>query len=422
MNAEINLIVGKISEYSDKNLSKISEHDLNNVRFLISGYVDFLTTKIDVKEAQNILGEAQGNILHIAAKFGDAIQISRVLEFIKTNILKDFGKADDGKDMAYYINVRDTNFFAPMHYAAKNGWANVVTVLIENGAETTPKAASKDREWMPIHYAAKGGHLEVIKVFLANRVDKEVKTYFGLTPLLVAAEFGHLNLVQFLLESGAKKDVKTIAENHCMNCLHYAAVGGFADVAAALIQAGIDKEEKTASGLTALYFAVDGGHADVVKILLESGANHEIVTSSGHDILYLAAYKNKKESVRILLEWGVGNLELALKIAKVNKNKETEDKLLLYKKSVDDLFLSKKLSSALDSTLRSFTKDNLHESRINLDKGVVLNAYGFMNLEQEVGFFKKRRINLFQAAHKNNNDELSKALVVLEKIIILQKS
>ena len=127
MNAELNLIADKISEFSGKTLAKISPENLAQIRALISQYVEVLVNKIGGEEAKDILDEPQRNILHIAAKFVDAVQVKKIMNFANVDLSKGyFGKAADGRDAKYYANLYDENFFTPVHYAAQNGWSEVL--------------------------------------------------------------------------------------------------------------------------------------------------------------------------------------------------------------------------------------------------------------------------------------------------------
>lgn len=428
MNSELKLITDQIAEISQKALAKNgatnSQQELTKVRELIANYVTILTGKIPAEGVKDLLSDPQNNILHIAAKFGADAQLLAVLQFVVNLDLSNsgFGKTSDGRDAKYYANLRDHNHFTPLHHAAKNGWSEAVKVLLEYGAETAPKAAPKDRAWVPMHYAAKGGHLDVIKVLLAARADKEVKTSFGLTPLVVAAEFGHLNVLQFLLEQKAERNVKTTTENYSMTALHYAAVGGFADVTIALIKAGIDKEIKTTSGLTALHFAVSVAAVDVINILLSSGANTKVVDDSGHDLLSFAVLKGKKDSVATLLKWGIGDLNDALKLAEANSSREIISQLEVYQEAIKGLFALKNLPDDMTSTLKSFTKENLVEDKIILKGGASFNGYGIVFVRREVGLFGKIKVSLVEAANKAGNDSLADDLVRLEKLAGLYQS
>ncbi len=417
MNSELNLITDKIAEFSGKTLAKISPENLATARVLIAQYVEILINKIDGEEAKNILAEPRQNILHIAAKFGDVAGVEKIMNFANN----DLSKGAEGGGAKYYANLYDENFFTPLHYAAKNGWSEVLKILLENGANASPKSAPKDREWTPIHYAAKEGYLEIVKILISNRVDKEIKTSFGLTPLLVAAEFGHAEIVKFLLTEKAEKNAKTIPDNHCMNALHYAAVGGFADVVQVLLDAGIDKELKTTSGITALHFAVSSGNAEVVKILLMSGVDKEVKTALGHDILYLAASKGKKEVLLLLLKWGIGDLEMAAHAARDNSNHEIVVEIERYQKAIKNLFSLKNLPLDLVGVIKSFTKETLSQEKIILENDIRFNAYGILGIKQKIGIIKKEILSLEQVAEKNGDDNLMKALELLRKIVVSKK-
>ena len=415
MNSELNLIADQISVFAGKTLTKISPENLAEIRSLIAQYVEVLVGKVGGEEAKNILAEPKGNILNIAAKFGDVSSVRKILQFATVDITKgDFGKVADGRDAKYYANIRDDNFFTPIHHAAQNGWGEILIILLENGAEISPKSAPKDREWTPIHYAAKAGHLDVVKILISNRANKEVKTSFGLTPLLVGAEFGHTAIVQFLLEERVEKNVKTIPDNHCMNALHYAAVGGFKDVVELFLKAGIDKELKTTNGATALHFAVSGGHVDVIETLLKSGSNSNDLTSLGRDILYLAASKGHKAAVSLLLKWGIGDLDEAYEITKKHSNQEIVNEIKRYQKALANLFTFKNLPMNFGAILKSFNPENFSEGIITLENGVALNAYGILNVKQKIGLFKKESLNLQQVAERNKNKSFSEALDLLK--------
>ncbi|NBV06127.1 MAG: ankyrin repeat domain-containing protein [Proteobacteria bacterium] len=422
MHPELSKITNNLSQYSEKNLSKFTKENRNDLENLVDNYIDVLTKKIELEEAKNILKESGNNILHITAKFGCTEQIKKILEFINNSVSR--AKSNDSSPdstIQSYVNLRDSIFFTPLHYAAKNGWTDIVKILIANGADINVKTSIKDREWMPIHYCAKNNHLEILKILLDSGVNKEAKTAFGLTPLIVAAEFGHLNLVKFLLTIGANKNAVTIEENHSMNALHYAAVGGFSDVVLELIKAGMNKEAVTNSDMTALYLAVSSGSSEVINVLLKNGAKSNVTSAAGYDILYLAASKGKKSVLSTLLKWGIGDLEKAEKIFKGSPENEITEELGRYKKAIKNLFALKNLPENFSQMLRSFTKQNLDENLITLENNVSFNAYGILGLRQEHGIFSKEKISLTQLAFKKGISDIFDQLTNLEKLTGLYK-
>lgn len=412
MNQELTKISQQLAELSRKPANKITAENIATAQQVLASYVDLLSS-LSAEEITEALMQPTLNVIHLSAKFADVMQLRRVVSLINANL----AKAGVGQDAKYYLSLRDENYFTAMHYAAQNGNFEVVQFLFENGVEGSPKAAPKDREWVPIHYASKNGHFEVVKLMLQNRVDKEVKTSFGLTPLLVAAEFGHADIVQFLLQQNADKNVKTIAENFCMNALHYAAVGGFSDIVKILLKEGIDKEIKTTSGYTALHFAVSIGASEIVEMLLRGGADGKSQTNDGQDSLSLAVAKGHKNLVSLLLKWGIGDSKEALKIAKENSAREIFDEISRYEKVLKSLFKGNFPSSFL-ADLQSFTPQNISEAKINLGENIALNAYAIFNITQEVGLFSKRSVSLTEILDESSDTTITKAVLALKKMVL----
>jgi len=74
--------------------------------------------------------------------------------------------------------------------------------------------------------------------------------------------------------------------------LHYAACGGYADVASELIAAGGHVEDTNENGHTPLMEAATAGHVDVAALLLASGASINMhSTEFKESALTLACYK-----------------------------------------------------------------------------------------------------------------------------------
>ena len=55
-----------------------------------------------------------------------------------------------------------------LHCSAYKGYADVVKVLIENGADVN--AVQKDK-WSALHFVARNGYVDVVKVLIENGAD-----------------------------------------------------------------------------------------------------------------------------------------------------------------------------------------------------------------------------------------------------------
>ena len=123
-----------------------------------------------------------------------------------------------------------------MFVAAENGSTEVVSLLLDSGADVNWAATAKGGT--PLCMAAQNGHVEVVRLLLGVGANFEQGTSSGWSPLFLAAWKGHVGVVNLLLEAGANKEV-----------------------AATAAHLGI------AAGSTPLAVATDMGHSAVVAAL-----------------------------------------------------------------------------------------------------------------------------------------------------------
>ncbi len=420
MNSSLKILVDQILQYSSANYLNKKELDLSALNNLLNRYLQFILSCDDKSKLKEILFATSNNLLHLSAKFGDHKILQELIMFVKEAMINgEFGHDHEFRSLQSFVSLRDQDSFTAVHYAAKFGRSEVLRVLLENGAEANPSASLKDRAWTPIHYASKGGYLEIVKILLQHGVSKEVKTSFGLTPLLVASEFGHLELVKFLIAENSDINVKTTPENHEMTALHYAAVGGFVGIAETLIKAGISKEVKTSSNLTPLHFAVSSGSVEMVNLFLQSGASHKIITQNGQDLLSFAVFKGKQNIAEVFLKWGIGDVKVAMKLAKDSQNKELNHLLNSYYKAINRMFSLKNLPQNFVSILKEYQSSNLFEDKILIAENLSLNAHAIINLKWRKGFIFKKEVSFAEVVSKTSNKILSAELSRLENLIKL---
>lgn len=198
------------------------------------------------EQAQDALAELGMRIVPSdmlrAAERGDA---SRLALFIKAGMP---------------VDARDSRDWTPLMVAAFNGNEAAAKLLIENGAD--PMA--RDRAgYTPLHWAALKGYGEVV-LLVAQRMDCNVQSTSGLTPLLQAAAAGHIPVMEMLLRAGA------------------------------------DPNLESGEGWTPLHKAVANGHANAVRLLLASGATVDVRHSDGTTPLALALKIKRPDIVQLL--------------------------------------------------------------------------------------------------------------------------
>jgi cytochrome c len=123
-----------------------------------------------------------------AAKSGDTTEIERLLA--------------SGSD----ANEEDP-MASPLHWAAMNGHAAVVTVLLENGADIDAQSSMLGA---PLHAASRFDRDEAIRALLAAGADPDVRDRDDFTPLMRAIVENRPEAAKALIDGGA--DVNAIGD------------------------------------------------------------------------------------------------------------------------------------------------------------------------------------------------------------------
>jgi ankyrin repeat protein len=122
--------------------------------------------------------------LHWAAATGKAMVASQIL------------KVSAGKALARARATTNRGKTA-LHLAAANDHAEMVTLLMQNGALVDK---TSEGNWTALLNAAKNGHVTTVDVLLKSGANVNARTSIGMTALHWAAELGHLGVVRRILE------------------------------------------------------------------------------------------------------------------------------------------------------------------------------------------------------------------------------
>lgn len=213
----------------------------------------------DAKKLEQILVKYGNNpdgmsTLHYAIKMGDVNAVNLLLAngadvnskdgsfttLTRAAICNQFEITQLLLSMGADVNLTASeNLFYALNYAAEFGSAELVTLLVENGAKldiTWPKDGSYAKT--PLHTAAKAGNYETV-VALINagaHVDGNIPRNIGghQTPLDVAAEYleysvnpQNLELVKLLVEHGATRRYLNYLENPRTNNVKCPVISGY---------------------------------------------------------------------------------------------------------------------------------------------------------------------------------------------------
>lgn len=156
-----------------------------------------------------------------AAKAGDLVQVEQLLS--------------DGNDASEADGIA-----TPIHWAAMNGHAEVITALADHGADME---AQSDMLGTPLHAAASRNQADAIAALLTAGADPDSRDRDQFTPLMQAAFDNRVEAATALVEGGA--DVNAIGNSPGgyvlygpTTALHLALRKGNADIAVRLREAG----------------------------------------------------------------------------------------------------------------------------------------------------------------------------------------
>ncbi len=167
----------------------------------------------------------------------------------------------------------------------------IVALLLSRNANAGP-ASSPDVKLSPLHTAASQGKTGAVKLLLRYNAPVDAPSRYdnGMTPYQMAAQYGHLEAAKALQQAGANI---AKCDNDARSCLHYAVMGGNADLTDMLLKAGrTDINAKDKEGRTPLHLACRMERVEVATKLLAQGAHPTLYDKGGLTPLHHAAEAN----------------------------------------------------------------------------------------------------------------------------------
>ncbi|WP_265041546.1 ankyrin repeat domain-containing protein [Wolbachia endosymbiont (group B) of Melanostoma mellinum] len=206
------------------------------------------------------------------------------------------------------INVKiDREDFTPLNAAVVGGHYDIVALFLEKGADIHTKATGKYAGYTSLHFAAEKNHLDIVKLLLDYRADVNAKDDSGKTPLHLAAGKDYKYVVEFFLKHGANVDYKATGNYQDFTPLHFAAHRDARNVVTLLLNNKADVYAKTAGKYkeyTALHLATISDSVETVKLLLNYGVDVNAKWIQNATFLHLAALSGSVETVKLLLDYG----------------------------------------------------------------------------------------------------------------------
>ncbi|MGE0811935.1 MAG: ankyrin repeat domain-containing protein [Vicinamibacterales bacterium] len=205
------------------------------------------------------------------------------------------------------VDARTSTGATALMFAAGSGDTAAVTALIDGGADVNAKES--EREQTPLIYAAAADRLDVVKLLIAKGADKNAAT--KVTDLMALSANGQnpdgRNLAakpETRGPSPARPSARAtqprtpglergylfneqVHTQGGMTPLLFAARQGYMDVAMALLDAGVDVNQRKKGDLvSAMLVATVNGQFDLAKALLDRGADPNLAAENGVTPLY----------------------------------------------------------------------------------------------------------------------------------------
>jgi ankyrin repeat protein len=166
-------------------------------------------------------------------------------------------------------NLRSGDGLAPLHFAAREGYAGLISFLIEKKADVNIKNASGAT---PLHEAARSGNIRVMEMILAQGAEINAQDAKGNSVLHIGIpQAVHREAISLFLSHGANPNLRDV---HGESPLHIAiTLNRSADVLQTLLGGGADVSIRNIDGKTPLYLAVQENRISAVTPLLAYGSD-----------------------------------------------------------------------------------------------------------------------------------------------------
>ena len=169
------------------------------------------------------------------------------------------GGHSDDEGTPYDQRLEEVEFMRSACVAAQRGDVDKLRAMLHRRPDiVTNDGVDGDSGYTPLHYAAREGHAECVRVLLASGANANARTRAGgATPLHRAAFTGEATCVRLLLDGGADPCARD-ADGE--SALHKASANGHADVVRALLRAGEERGiagERDRKGMTPVERAAD---------------------------------------------------------------------------------------------------------------------------------------------------------------------
>lgn len=259
--------------------SPIADGDLQN-------QVNYFWHTQDGNSQPTTLARREGESdLHAAVRSGD---LAKVVEL-----------TENGTD----IETFDANGWTPLHIATAQDNSDILRHLLCQFSENIDVRGKQMNRDTPLSYAALNGKADAIEILLEFGANVHARDNCNYTPIMMAAYERHAKAVSKLLRGGANPNDEADFSGSAL--LLASGTGGWRlPTLRALIEGGANVKPQHPNGFTPIHNIAEFGSEDEMAYLIEQGCEVDSPQYDGFTPLVTAIHKSKRECVRLLLDAG----------------------------------------------------------------------------------------------------------------------
>ncbi|KAK2160406.1 hypothetical protein LSH36_134g05035 [Paralvinella palmiformis] len=256
----------------------VSRHNLNEglLRAVTLGYPECLDVLLKAGADPELLDSTGNTLLKISAEGG---RTNMMMSLIRTGCS---------------VNARNHNGASALHFAARSGQSEAVTLLLNNGALMFGDSGGST----PLIMAARNCHktLGTMKLLIDATDNLDAQDRDGKTALHYTAHraIGY----ELLLAAGANPNIQDYNGNTPMIM---AATEGFDNVIECLIRYDANPDLMNTSNKSALHFLAMKNHWQAIEAIASGHGNMDIQDGNSNVPLWYAVAYNRPEAVKALL-------------------------------------------------------------------------------------------------------------------------
>lgn len=193
-------------------------------------------------------------------------------------------------------SVLDPQGNTPMHWAAKSGDIELMSLLQHYGAALDDETLNESR-MRPVHWGASEGKISTMRFLLDHNVDINSQDSHGCSPVIIASQHNQIPCVIFLIKNGANMNIQDMNGD---SAAHWAAYKGYNELLGVFAyMRPQDLLQTDAFGQTPLHLASLKGYLDCVEYLVtKCDCDPLLQDRSGSSSLDLAIKKGHSK-----IEW-----------------------------------------------------------------------------------------------------------------------